>query len=93
MTIQIGMPLSLSEREQVMRSFDFTPQQARVVESTIEGKPDKRIAIELGVSFSTVRKHLSVAFEKTGATGRGELTAIVYARMMELRARREGQQK
>ena len=39
------------------------------------------------MSFGTVRAHLSRIFERTGTSGRMELAALVFMRLMELRER------
>jgi DNA-binding CsgD family transcriptional regulator len=76
-----------------MQSLDFSPQQARVIELILEGKPDKQIARQMGMSFGTLRTHLSRVYAKTGASGRMELAARVYARLEAIRNGKECPQK
>jgi DNA-binding NarL/FixJ family response regulator len=82
------------EWQRVASSMALTPQQARVVRLILGSRADKQIAREIGVSFGTVRTHLSRIFERTGTSGRMELAALVFTRLMELREReREGKRK
>lgn len=57
-------------------SLDLTPRQMEVLRWLIQGKPNKVIARELGVSESTVKVHCQALFRALGATTR---TEAVYA--------------
>ncbi len=81
------------EWKQIVTSMALSPQQARIVGLILGSKPDKQIAREIGVSFGTVRAHVSRAFERTGTSGRMELAALVFTRLMALREREEGRQR
>jgi DNA-binding NarL/FixJ family response regulator len=84
------------EWQHIVSSMALTPQQARVVRLILGSKADKQIAREIGVSFGTVRAHLSRVFERTGTSGRMELAALVFTRLMALRdraKREEGRQQ
>ena len=84
------------EWQQIVNSMALTPQQARVVRLILGSRADKQIAREIGVSFGTVRAHLSRIFERTGTSGRMELATLVFTRLMELRdraKREEGRQQ
>jgi DNA-binding NarL/FixJ family response regulator len=71
----------------------LSSQQARIVELILEGKADKQIARELGIRFGTLRTHLSRVFERTGTSGRMELAALVFSRLMALCEQAKGQPK
>lgn len=43
------------------RMAELTRRQAQVVERVARGLPDKRIAVELGISVDTVRQHIQAA--------------------------------
>jgi len=75
------------EWQHIVSSMALTPQQARVVRLILGSKADKQIAREIGVSFGTVRAHLSRVFERTGTSGRMELPALVFTRLIALRDR------
>jgi DNA-binding CsgD family transcriptional regulator len=51
----------------------LTPRERDVVELTIQGLPDKVIAQRLGISFPTVRTHVTHIFEKLGVSNRVQL--------------------
>jgi DNA-binding CsgD family transcriptional regulator len=81
------------EWEHLASSLGLSPQQARIVELILQGKPDKQIARQIGVSFGTLRAHLSRAFERTGVSGRMELAALVFSRAAATRHQKVGQQQ
>lgn len=61
--------------EGTSRARMLTDREYQVAELVERGWPDKRIAIELGISFKTVEKHVGVILRKTGALNRTELAA------------------
>lgn len=69
----------------------LSSQQARIVGLILAGKADKQIAREMGIRFGTLRTHLSRVFERTGTSGRMELAALVFSRLMAMRKQPEGQ--
>lgn len=54
------------------RLHDFTPRQLEVVLKLIQGKPNKTIARELGMTENTVKTHLAAAFRTLGVNNRTE---------------------
>ena len=56
----------------------LTPNQQRVCEMLCDDYPDKAIAAELGVSFSSVRRTLKRAMTRLGVRGRVSL-AVAFA--------------
>ena len=58
-----------------LRDLDLTPRQIEVFGAIVQGKPNKIIARELGVSESTIKKHVSPVLKALGVTDR--LQAII----------------
>lgn len=58
----------------------LTPREQQVAELVATGLTDRAVATRLGISFATVRTHLSRALGKTGAPNRAALAALVAAR-------------
>lgn len=58
----------------------LTPRQIEVFQRVIEGKSNKLIARELGVSDSTVKTHLQAIFERLGIASRAQ-TVVVAAQL------------
>ena len=69
----------------LMPSPGFPPRQARrltkrereVAEHVAKGRSNKYIADRLGVSLNTVKKHISQALDKLGASNRTELAFLL----------------
>jgi DNA-binding NarL/FixJ family response regulator len=80
----IAQPLEGDHAEwnAAIAELGFSKQQARLIQLILEGKGDKQIAAEMGVRFGTIRTYLSRAFERTGTSGRMELAALVFSRVM-----------
>jgi DNA-binding CsgD family transcriptional regulator len=51
----------------------LTPREQEVAELTAQGLPDKLVAQRLGISFPTVRTHVTHIFEKLGVSNRVQL--------------------
>jgi len=60
-----------SHRRRAERS-PLSPRQATILGLLAQGKPYKAIALELGVTASTVRTHLHEVYAKFGVTGRAQ---------------------
>jgi NarL family two-component system response regulator LiaR len=54
----------------------LTNRENEVLEKIVQGSPDKEIAISLGISIGTVKKHVSNILGKLGASNRTEATNI-----------------
>lgn len=65
------------------RMVSLTPQQLRVLAGMGEGKLNKQIAHDLGVSEQTVKDHVSVILRKLGASNRTQ--AILLASQLALK--------
>lgn len=73
-------PLSAPGIDIAARVADLTPQQYRVLELLSEGKYNKQIAFELGVTEATIKAHLSQIFRKLGVRSRTQ--AVILARRL-----------
>ena len=60
----------------------LTPRQGDILELVLKGLPNKRIALMLCVSESTVKEHLTGIFERLGVSGR--VQAITHLRGQRL---------
>ena len=49
---------------------ELSPRQLEILSATAQGKSDKRIAYELGISTETIKFHQAVIREKLGANNR-----------------------
>jgi len=58
------------DRALAARLASLTPQQFRVLAQIGDGRLNKQIAADLGISERTVKAHVSVIFEKLGARNR-----------------------
>ena len=51
----------------------LTARQLQVVKAVVEGRANKGIAEKLTISEETVKRHLTIIFDKTGMSSRLEL--------------------
>lgn len=59
------------------RIAELTPQQLLIVEHVIEGKPNKTIAFEMGLSIRTVENHRAEINRRLYTTSVSEIARIV----------------
>ena len=55
---------------------ELTPRQLEVLRNVIQGKPNKQLARELGVSTATVKSHLAAVMRALNASNRTELVYL-----------------
>ena len=79
-----GVPMGTESLE----SLGLSPRQGDVLRLLIEGKPNKAICRDLGLSESTVKTHLAAIFRKLGANSRTQ--AVVAAARLGLRLQPSG---
>ena len=65
------------------RDFGLTGRQGEVLDFVLRGMPNKRIAINLGISEQTVKDHVSSILAKLGAANRVEAIALLQGRRFE----------
>jgi DNA-binding NarL/FixJ family response regulator len=70
---------TVEQYRELVEPLGLPPQQARIVELILEGRKDKQIAREMGLSFSTVRTYLQRVFARLEVTDRVELVVRVFA--------------
>ena len=59
---------------------ELTPRQLEVLRNVIQGKPNKQLARELGVSTATVKSHLAAVMRALNASNRTELVYLAARR-------------
>jgi DNA-binding NarL/FixJ family response regulator len=76
----------LTAPEPLAPADTLTTRELRVIAGVVEGRTNRDIARELGVSEQTVKNHLTHIFDKLGVSSRLELA--LYATERKLRLRR-----
>lgn len=74
---------STLQEAQDLEQLGLSPRQVDVLRSLIQGKPNKLICRDLGLSDSTVKTHLAAIFRKLGVNSRTQ--AVVAAARLGLR--------
>ncbi|MHC8338132.1 response regulator transcription factor [Pseudomonas sp. HLT2-19-2] len=64
-------------KREAWSNMHMTRREQEVLHSLLEGKTNKQIARELGISDFTVRDYVSSIFYKHGVNSRGELFAAI----------------
>ena len=62
----------------------LTPRQGQILALVLRGLPNKRIALMLNLSESTVKEHLTGLFERLGVKSRVEILAHLRGRQLVL---------
>ena len=78
-----AVPDDAPETAESVDALGLSPRQGDVLRLLIEGKPNKAICRDLGLSESTVKTHLAAIFRKLGANSRTQ--AVVAAARLGLR--------
>ncbi|MBN1506018.1 MAG: response regulator transcription factor [Sedimentisphaerales bacterium] len=80
----------LSEQEWGMLTDNLrlSSRQAEIARLVLRGMADKQIAWQLGISFGTLRTHMSRLFQKCDVNDRLELLVRIYATLEESRQNR-----
>lgn len=55
------------------RRFNLTRREVEIIQTVVDGSPNKEIASRLGVTEATVKHHLTSIFDKVGVSNRLEL--------------------
>jgi DNA-binding NarL/FixJ family response regulator len=61
-----------------VRELPLSPRQRDIAEFVVMGWEDKAIALELGISESTVGNHLRVAYARLGVWNRVQFALMYY---------------
>ena len=77
-------PMEPSVWAEVATSLSLSPQQTQIVELILRGRQDKEIAVEMGLSFSTVRTYLTRIFNRTGVPDRLSLVLLIFAKAQQI---------
>ena len=70
------------EQEMAQRLRELTPQQLRVLQMLCEGRLNKQIAYDLGVSEATIKAHVTAVLRKLGVSNRTQ--AVLMAGRLAL---------
>jgi DNA-binding NarL/FixJ family response regulator len=65
--------------------LNLPPRQAEILRCVLDGMSDKQIASTLGISFGTVRGHISRLFDRFGSNDRVELILHAFGYLRERR--------
>lgn len=71
----IYLPQRLAKKQNIKTQFGLTQREFDVLELLRQGKQNKRIAAELGLSLATVKTHLIHIFRKCQVSSRQQLLA------------------
>jgi DNA-binding NarL/FixJ family response regulator len=77
----VGAP-RLREWEVSAAELGLTPRQGEILELVLRGLPNKRIALALGLSESTVKEHLTSILERLGVKTRVEVLTHMRGRRL-----------
>lgn len=72
------------------RLSDLTPQQFRIALLLAEGKLNKQIGLELGISENTVKVHVSTILQRLRVSNRTQVAVMVEALHIESNSGAEG---
>ena len=75
--VQAADAIGAASEATVVKIYDLTPAEARVMMEIGGGKSPKNAAQDLGVSESTVRTQLSRVFQKTGTARQADLRDLL----------------
>jgi len=76
----ITRALVLGARQEAEDADVLTPRERDIAVQVAAGKSNKRVAVDLGISESTVKVHLHSAFTKLGVTNRVQLSLLARER-------------
>jgi len=69
------------------KNYGLTPRELEVVQCIVEGRSNRDVARQFGISEETVKRHLSNVFDKTGVSTRLELAAFAISNQIVARRR------
>lgn len=84
-----NLGLSAAERDAANRVRELTPAQFRVLVGLCEGKLNKQIAYELGITEATIKAHVTQVLRKLGANNRTQAVTLAADLALDPEAARE----
>lgn len=79
----VPLPVDPDNQDQVANKLsDLTPQQYRVLQMFAEGRLNKQIAYDFGVSEATIKAHATAIFRKLGVRNRTQ--AVIALKTLEM---------
>jgi len=75
--IDLGVEQDPEISDLIKRLHSLTPQQTRVLGMIAEGRLNKQIAYELGVSEATIKAHVSAVLQKLGVDSRTQAVILL----------------
>ena len=75
------MALAAPAADALGRLAQLTRQQAKILELLCQGRLNKQIAFDLGVSEATIKAHLTSVFRKLGVHNRTQ--AVILAKSLD----------
>ena len=73
-------PASGPDPDRWGETFGISPREAEVLVQLLQGKDNKQIAYDLGITAATVKAHLTHLFQKTRTQSRFELARFIEGR-------------
>jgi two-component system, NarL family, nitrate/nitrite response regulator NarL len=64
------------------RPYGLTAREVEIVSAIAEGKSNRDVATQLGISLQTVKHHLTSIFDKTGTSSRLELALVALKQQL-----------
>ncbi len=75
---QVESILFESKLSKAVAAFSLSKRESEVLRLIVEGRSNSDISERLGVSVSTVKKHVYSIFNKAGVYSRTQLLSLVY---------------
>lgn len=75
----VSFPMTRSTWKSVSTALKLSPQQVRIVELMLQGKQDKEIAANLGISIYTVQTYNKRIFARLHVSDRLALILLIFS--------------
>ena len=75
-----GNEFSVNKNNEKLNKFNLTPRQIDVLNMSMRGLPNKRIAAQLSISEPTVKEHISNILKKIGVNSRVEAITLLHGK-------------